>query len=52
MAKDERIDARVSAELKARLQGFADKDRRPLASFVELVLEDYATDRERKEKRK
>lgn len=52
MAKDERIDARVPAELKARLQGFADKDRRPLASYVELVLADHADDRERKEKRR
>lgn len=52
MAKDERIDTRVSAELKAKLQRFAVEDRRHLASFVELVLEDYAAGRERKEKRK
>lgn len=52
MAKDERIDARVSSELKAKLARYAVEDRRPLASFVELVLEDYAAVRERKEKRK
>ncbi len=52
MAKDDRIDARISPELKAKLQRFATEDRRPLAGFVGLVLEDYVAERERKEKRK
>ena len=52
MAKDERIDARVEASLKADLQAFADRERRPLANYVAAVLAEHVEARKKREARK
>lgn len=52
MAKDARLDMRVPTPLKEALQRFADKDRRRLTDYVELVLLDHVTEREKREVRR
>ena len=49
MAKDARLDMRVPSSLKELLQKFADKDRRRLTDYVEIVLTDHAVEREKRE---
>ena len=49
MAKDARLDMRVPSSLKELLQKYADKDRRRLTDYVELVLTDHVAERSMRE---
>lgn len=42
MTKSARLDLRVRPELKEALQRLADRDRRRLADYVDVVLTDHA----------
>jgi hypothetical protein len=41
MTKPAPTSVRLPADLKASLQQLADADRRPLSSYIQLVLEDH-----------
>ena len=49
MAKDARLDMRVEGSLKEALLRFAEKDRRRLTDYVEIVLIDHVAEREKRE---
>lgn len=40
--KTERLSLRLTAALRRRLERLAAKDRRKLASYIEVVLEEHA----------
>ncbi len=49
MAKtDTQIGIRVTSEFKARLEAQAEKEHRPVANLVKLVLEEYLERAEKK----
>ncbi len=49
MAKtDTQIGIRVTSEFKARLEAQAEKEHRPVANLVKLVLEEYLKQAEQK----
>ena len=44
MAKDARLDMRISSELKEALLRCAEKERRRLTDLVEIILTDHVAD--------
>ena len=52
MVKDTRISVRITGELKDRLERLAKTDRRTLASYVELVLEEHIMAKRKRERGK
>lgn len=52
MVKDQRVDVRIEGAVKAALQEFADKERRPLANYIAAVLADHVEAKKREAKRK
>lgn len=46
MAKTSTVAMRVTDEMKAKLQAFADAERRTLSQYLEIVLEKHVEDRE------
>lgn len=45
------LSIRITPDLKAELQKLADADKRPLASYVEIVLETHVAAQGKKTKR-
>lgn len=50
--KDAALSFRVRASLKSALERLAAKDRRPLSSYLEIVLEDHVKRAEAAAKRR
>lgn len=47
----EQVGLKMAKPLKADLQDLADADRRPLATYIKLVLEDHVAEKKRQKKR-
>jgi hypothetical protein len=47
MARIAQLNLRVRPSLKAKLEKLAKQDRRTLSAYVEMLLEDHVTERER-----
>jgi predicted HicB family RNase H-like nuclease len=48
MSRIAHINLRVRPSLKAKLERLAKQDRRTLSAYVEKLLEDHATEQERR----
>jgi len=48
MARNAQLNLRVRPALKAKLEKLAKEDRRTLSAYVEKLLEDHATEQERR----
>jgi len=49
MTKDARLDMRIAAGLKKALERFAAAENRKITNYVETVLQEHVTEREKQE---
>lgn len=52
MEKSDRLDMRIRPDLKADLKRLAERDRRRLTDYVEIVLTDHVAAAKKREGRK